>query len=64
MNNNFMLGDLLKVDGQNRLIQVKGFTKNIFTIPDGWIIADQGEYINPNFCSLYNGAKSVLTTKD
>lgn len=54
----FRRGDI--VISENRAYKVCGFTKDRLLIPDGWPVTEAGTAINPKFCELYSGAKSVL----
>lgn len=57
----FFIGDLVKVDGQNRVFKVCGVTDGRSeSVPDGWLIDENGFAVNPNFCSKYKGATSCL----
>jgi hypothetical protein len=58
----FDIGDYAKIDTENRVFKVCGFTGNGSTvIPEGWLIDQNGFSVNPKYCKPYNGAKSVLT---
>jgi hypothetical protein len=56
---NIEIGDYAKVEDENRVFKVCGFSKNHKYIPDGWLIEQDGSYVNPKFCSKYDGAISV-----
>jgi hypothetical protein len=58
----FNIGDNVKIDTENRVFKVSGFTgKGSKVIPEGWLIDQDGFSVNPKFCKPYSGAKSVLT---
>ena len=61
---NIQIGDIIKSDGENRIIKVCGFSEGHKFIPDGWIIGHDGGYVNPEHWRKYEGATSVLTFKN
>lgn len=57
----FKVGDYAKVIEENRVFKVCGFTgPESRVIPEGWLIDEDGFYVNPKFCKPYTGATSVL----
>lgn len=61
---NIKLGDWLKVEGENHVFRVCGFSFGSKTIPDGWPMTEQGSFMNPRYCEKYEGATSVLTLNE
>ena len=52
-------GDLVK--HERGVYKVCGFTKDRLLTPDGWLVVDEtGMALNPNYCTPYDGATSVL----
>ena len=47
----FKVGDLVKIEAENRVFKVYGFTDDgSRVIPPGWLIDQDGFSINPKFC--------------
>lgn len=62
MKDKIKLGDFAKVETENRVFKVCGFTgKGSMVIPEGWLIDQEGFSINPKFCTKYTGATSCLS---
>ena len=60
----FKLGDLAKIEVENRVFRVCGFTgTGSMVIPEGWLIDEGGFSINPKFCTKYKCATSCLNLK-
>lgn len=57
---NIKIGDLVKIEQENRVFQVCGFSKGHKHIPDGWYMEVDGGYVNPKFCKKYELANSVI----
>ena len=56
----FKVGDYIK--SGNRVFIAVGITgEESKFIPSGWPIDKNGSAINPKFCEIYGGAKSVIS---
>lgn len=55
------VGDYVKTDVGQRAFKVAGITEeDTRTIPKGWLIDEEGRFINPKFCMKYTGALSAI----
>lgn len=58
--NEFKVGDLVKVKGDNIVFLTASLSKGLKITPDGWPIDIFGTARNPDMCELYEGATSVF----
>jgi len=58
--NDFKIGDMVKVKGENIVFPILEFTRGSHAVPDGWLQTNNFECYNPDKCELYNGAVSVF----
>jgi len=59
----FKKGDLVKHEDLNWVFRVAGITTGKDFTPDGWLISNSGEMINPRGCKKYEGAESAISDK-
>ena len=59
----FKIGQVLRVSGTNRVFRVKGLTRPLGAESD-WPVSKSGLASNPEFCVEYKGALSVFNEDD
>lgn len=62
--NEFKVGDLVKVKGENIVFKLAGFAHGMRLTPDGWLIGAEYCGYSPEKCELYKGAISVFKGDD
>ena len=55
----FKKGDIA-VTSLERVFKVTGLTKGLYKIPDGFLIDQNGGFVNPKYCRKYDGALSAV----